>query len=160
MIVRDIPYYVANLSRALWVGGIWAIGYLAVPVLFQTLPDRQLAGLVAGKMFTGMAYAGIGCAIYLLAYQSIRFGRQAWKQRPFLVVVAMLILLLIGQFAIQPIMLDLKSQASPLDVMQSAMAAQFKWLHGLSSILYLLQSLLGIGLLIDPLPVKKIESIL
>ena len=41
---------------ALWVGGMWAIGYMAAPVLFASLGDRQLAGMVAGKLF-----ALIGC---------------------------------------------------------------------------------------------------
>jgi hypothetical protein len=150
--VRNVPFHLANLSRVFWIGGTWVVGYLAVPVLFQTLPDRQLAGLVAGKMFTWMAYLGIGCAIYLLAYQIHQAGRLVWKQKSFLLIVTMLILLLIGQFAIQPIMVNLKAQALPLDVMQSALASQFKTLHGVSSILYLVQSLLGIMLVITPTP--------
>ncbi len=154
--LRNLPRHLAVLSAALWVGGTWAIGYLAVPVLFQTLADRQLAGMLAGKMFTGMALVGIGCALYLLAYQLHRFGRSAWKQKSFLVTAAMLILLLIGQFGIQPIMADLKLQALPQDVMQSVLASRFKTLHGVSSILYLLQSLLGIALLVRSLDMKNI----
>ena len=150
MTMRNIPGYFASFGTVLWVGGTWAVGYLAVPVLFQALPDRQLAGVLAGKMFTLMAYIGIGCALYLLAYQLHQFGRLAWKQKSFWLVAAMLILLLIGQLGIQPIMLGLKAQAFPLDVMQSALASQFKILHGVSSILYLLQSLLGIWLVISP----------
>lgn len=154
--LRNLPHYLAVLSAALWVGGTWAIGYLAVPVLFQTLPDRQLAGMLAGKMFTVMAFVGIGCALYLLAYQLRQFGRSVWKQRLFLVTAAMLILAIVVQFGIQPIMADLKSQALPLDVMHSALAQQFKTLHGLSSILYLLQSLLGIVLLVRSFDLKNI----
>lgn len=137
MNLSSLPRHLAFLSAGLWVGGIWAIGYLAVPLLFQNLPDRQLAGMIAGKMFTGMAFVGLGCGLYLLAFQLRQFGRLVWKQRPFLVAMAMLILLLIGQFAIQPIMAELKLQALPLDVMQSAMASQFRALHGVASILYL-----------------------
>jgi predicted neutral ceramidase superfamily lipid hydrolase len=159
VIARNIPYFLANLSRTLWVGGTWALGYLAVPVLFKTLPDRQLAGLLAGQMFTWMAYVGIGCAIYLLAYQIHQFGRLVWKQKSFLLIVSMLILLLVGQFAIQPIMVDLKAQALPLDVMQSALASQFKALHGVSSILYLVQSLLGVVLVINPPRVETARTL-
>lgn len=68
----------------------------------------------------------------------------------------MLILLLIGQFAIQPVMTGLKSQVWPLDVMQSALAAQFKMWHGLASILYLIQSLLGIVLVANPIFQKNV----
>ncbi|MFA5824404.1 MAG: DUF4149 domain-containing protein [Gallionellaceae bacterium] len=154
--LRNLPRHLVVLSAALWVGGTWAIGYLAVPVLFQTLPDRQLAGLLAGKMFTWMALAGIACALYLLAYQLRQFGRSVWKQKSFLIVALMLLLLLIGQFAIQPVMADLKSQALPLDVMHSALAPQFKALHGVASILYLIQSLLGIALLVRSFDLKNI----
>ena len=52
---------------ALWVGGLWAIGYLAAPVLFASLGDRQLAGMVAGKLFALIGWVGLGSAAYLLA---------------------------------------------------------------------------------------------
>jgi len=148
-ILHGLPHHLAAISTVLWVGGTWVIGYLAVPVLFQTLPDKQLAGMLAGKMFTWLAFAGIGCALYLLVCQLSRFGRGVWQQKTFLVTVAMLVLLLIGQFAIQPVMADLKLQALPLEVMQSELAGQFKTLHGTSSILYLIQSLFGLYLVID-----------
>lgn len=147
MTVRNWSRHFAVFSATLWVGGMWVIAYLAVPMLFQTLADRQLAGMLAGKLFIWMAFAGIGCALYLLAYRFYEFGRSVWKEQVFLVIVAMLILVVIGQFGIQPVMADMKSQALPLDVMQSTLAPQFKELHGIASILYLIQSLLG-GLLV------------
>jgi hypothetical protein len=61
----------------------------------------------------------------------------------------MLLLVLAGQFVLQPILADLKAQALPLDVMKSALASQFMTWHGISSILYLIQSLLGIALVLD-----------
>jgi hypothetical protein len=136
----------AALCTVFWVGGMWAIGYLAVPVLFRILPDRQLAGMLAGEMFTWMAFVGIVCALFLLAYHSYRTGRLVWKQKVFIATLVMLILLLIGQFGIQPIMADMKAQALPLDVMHSELAAQFKTLHGAASVMYLIQSLLGLVL--------------
>ena len=145
--MRNLSRHFAVFSATLWVGGMWVIAYLAVPVLFQTLADRQLAGMLAGKLFTWMAFAGIGCALYLLAYRFYEFGRSVWKEPVFLVIVAMLILVVIGQFGIQPVMANMKSQALPLDVMQSTLAPQFKELHGVASILYRIQSLLG-GLLV------------
>ena len=153
--VRKIPYYLANFSTVLWVGGTWAVGYLAVPVLFRALPDHQLAGLLAGKMFSWIGYIGIVCAIYLLAFQFFQFGGEVWKRQYFLLVTSMLVITLVIQCGIQPIMADLKSQAMPLDVMQSTLASKFKALHGISSILYLLQSLMGLIIVINPVPEKK-----
>jgi hypothetical protein len=154
--VRNIPHYIASLSTVLWVGGIWAIGYIAVPVLFQSMPDRQLAGLLAGKMFTWMAYVGIGCAAYLLAYQIHQLGSNIFKQKAFIIIISMLTLTVAGQFVFQPMMAVLKAQAFPLDVMQSALASKFRLMHGLASVLYLIQSLLGLVLAIITIPKKNI----
>jgi hypothetical protein len=138
----------ALLAITAWVGGLWSIGFVAVPVLFQTMPDRMLAGLLAGKMFTLVAYIGIVSAGYLLTYHLNASGRTAFKQTVFRVVVVMLLLTMVGQFGIQPIMTDLKAQALPADVMHSVFADRFKMLHGVSSILYLVQSLLGVVLVL------------
>jgi hypothetical protein len=74
----------------------------------------------------------------------------------------MLLLVLIGQFILQPILADLKLQALPLDVMNSALASQFKTWHAVSSILFLIQSLLGIALVltsIKPMSTQLSEHI-
>ncbi|HLD08511.1 MAG TPA: DUF4149 domain-containing protein, partial [Methylophilaceae bacterium] len=64
----------ALIVITLWVGALWAIGYLAAPVLFYALQeDRQMAGILAGKMFTLVAYIGIGSAFYLLIHRLVRF---------------------------------------------------------------------------------------
>jgi hypothetical protein len=63
-------------------------------------------------------------------------------------VAVMLLITLVLQFGIQPVMANLKLEALPLDVMHSTFADQFKILHGVSSISYLIQSLLGVFLVI------------
>jgi hypothetical protein len=148
MFVRDLPEHLAALSVAFWVGGMWMLGYVVVPVLFKVLPDRQLAGMVAGQLFTLLAWIGIVCALYLLIHQLRQSGRAAMRSASFRIVVAMLLLVLVGQFLLQPILADLKLQAMPLDVMNSVYAAQFKTWHGVSGILFLVQSLCGVALVI------------
>ncbi len=148
MIMRNLPQHLASLSVTLWVGGMWMLGYVAVPMLFKVLPDRQLAGMVAGHLFTSLAWIGIVCALYLLTLQVQQLGRAALRHTSFRIALVMLLLVCIGQFALQPILANLKVQALPLDVMHSAFASQFKTWHGVSSILYLIQSLLGIALVI------------
>jgi hypothetical protein len=127
---------------------MWMLGYVVVPVLFKTLPDRMLAGMIAGQLFTLLAYIGIACALYLLLFQLQQFGRGALRRSAFRITIAMLMLVLIGQFVLQPILADLKVQALPLDVMNSAFAAQFKTWHAVSGVIYLIQSLLGIALVL------------
>jgi hypothetical protein len=148
MMMRDLPRHLADLSIALWVGGMWMLGYVVVPALFKLLPDRMLAGKIAGELFTLLAIIGIACALYLLLYLLQRFGRAALQYSALRITAAMLLLVLIGQFVLQPILADLKVQALPLDVMTSPFAAQFKTWHAVSGIVFLVQSLLGIGLVI------------
>jgi hypothetical protein len=148
MIARHLPRYVATLSIAFWVGGMWMLGYVVVPTLFRILPDRQLAGIVAAQLFTALAYIGIACALYLMAYQLRQFGLAALHRATFRITAAMLLLVLIGQFFLQPILADLKTRAFPLDVMGSVFASQFTTWHAVSGILYLIQSLLGIALVL------------
>ncbi|HUX91414.1 MAG TPA: DUF4149 domain-containing protein [Gallionellaceae bacterium] len=138
----------AVLIATAWVGGMWMAGYIAAPVLFQALPDKGVAGLLAGKLFAVTAYMGMLCAVYLLVYHWAIHGRQVLRQRAFRLTMFMLLLLLLGQFGIQPLLAELKAQALPLYVMESSVAGRFSFWHGAASILYLLQSLSGAALLL------------
>lgn len=145
--MKNLPEALARIVVTLWVGGIWAIGYLAAPVLFTSLADKQLAGNLAGHMFTVMAYVSIACALYLIIQRLAAFGGRAFKQAFFWVVLVMLLLTLTTHFGIQPIMESLKERAMPQAVMESIFRDRFARWHGISSIVYLVQSLLGLILL-------------
>ena len=135
----------AGMSLVLWVGGMWAIG-IAAAVLFSNLGDKQLAGMLAGKLFTLIAWIGMGSASYLLIYRIARDGGAALKTLFFWVVMLMLVLVLASHFGVQSILQGLKDQAMPHAVMQSVFADRFQRWHGVSSILYLIQSALGLFL--------------
>ncbi len=146
--MNAIPQQLAQVCLTLWLGGMWTTAYLAVPELFHRLSDRQLAGLLAGQLLSNMAWLGIVCASYLLAWQAVQHGKMVWENAPFRLIAAMLMLILVAQFGIQPYMLALKAHVAPLDILQSALAGQFKQWHGIASIVYLINSILGIRLLI------------
>lgn len=137
-----------EIAVALWAGGIWVSGYLVAPLLFQAAPDRQIAGTLAGTIFTAMAFLGLACAAYILVYRVGRSGLQALKQGGFWIVVAMVVLIAAGQFGVQPILASLKEQALPREVMESVFRDRFATWHGVASILYVIQSLLAIGLVL------------
>lgn len=132
----------------LWVGGMWAIGYLAAPVLFASLGDRQLAGMVAGKLFALIGWIGLGSAAYLLVFLIVRAGGQVFGRAVFWLVLAMALTAAASQFGIQPLMAQLKADVLPREVMESVLRDRFAAWHGISSILYLLQSLLGLWLVV------------
>lgn len=137
-----------SIAIAVWVGGMMAVGYLAAPVLFQYLADRTLAGNLAGEMFSVMAWVGLVCGGYLLVYLLARRGWRAFRGGVLWIVLAMLALVVAGHFGIQPIMAQLKADALPRQVMESALRDRFATWHGVSSGLYLIQSLLGLWLVL------------
>lgn len=134
----------ANIALMAWVGSLLALGAIAAPVLFNALEDKQLAGLLAGKMFVVGAWVGLVAGIYLLIYSFIRNGAAAFKSLFFWLVLIMWLLTLAGHFGIQPILQNLKNQALPLAVMQSVFADRFSQWHGISRILWIIQAVLGV----------------
>lgn len=140
----------ALVAVTLWVGGLWAIGYLAAPVLFSALADKTMAGMLAGRMFTLVAYIGMACGFYLLIHRLAGFGSAALKQGFFWATLVMLLLAVAGHFGIQPILEGLKEQALPKGVMESMFRDRFARWHGISSIVYLVQSVLGLVLVLAP----------
>jgi len=128
-----------RILLTLWVGALWAIGYIAAPTLFAVLADKQLAGKLAGEMFHIVSYIGLVSGVFLLASVLKRMGLQwrAW------VLIAMLVLVVTGEFVLQPMMESLKLQGL---VEGSDAKKQFGMLHGIASSLYLLESLLGLAL--------------
>jgi len=132
----------------LWVGGLWAIGYITAPVLFASLGDRQLAGFVAGKLFALIGWVGLGSAAWLLVFQVSRWRWLVYKSAIFWLVIVMALMTAASQFGIQPLMAQLKLDAMPRDVMESILRDRFAAWHGISSVLYLVQSVLGLWLVI------------
>lgn len=140
--------YVYSTLITLWVGALWAIGYLAAPTLFRLLDDRMQAGQLAGEMFTYVAWLGIASACYLLVFLALRKNGAAFKSGVFWLVVLMLLLTLAGHFGIQPILAQLKADSFPREVMESAVRSRFMAWHGVSSVVYLVESLLGLLLVV------------
>ncbi|PKO38946.1 MAG: DUF4149 domain-containing protein [Betaproteobacteria bacterium HGW-Betaproteobacteria-4] len=144
--MRPVSEALYLFTITLWVGGLWAIGYMAAPVLFVSLGDRQLAGLVAGKLFALIGWVGLTSAAWLVVFLISRWGGQVFRRSVFWLVVVMALLTAASQFGIQPLMAQLKLDALPREVMESVLRDRFATWHGVSSILYLAQSMLGLWL--------------
>ncbi len=131
----------------LWVGALWMTG-LSAYLLFDTLQDKQMAGRIAGKLFLAVSYIGMASAFYLLIQRLVEFGTTALKQSYFWAALVMLLLVLAGYFGIQPLLAQLKTAALPNDVMQSVFASRFSTWHGVASVAYVVQCLLGFVLVL------------
>jgi hypothetical protein len=146
------------LAIVVWVGGMLAVGYLVAPVLFAELSDRVLAGNLAGKMFTWIARIGLGCGGYILLFLTVRRGWPVFKSAVFWITLSMLALVAAGYFGVQPIIQHLKEAALPAEVMQSALKDRFATWHGISSVVYLIQSVLGVMLVLQGSGIRDQES--
>jgi hypothetical protein len=135
------------LIITLWVGALWMTSITAY-TLFQSLDDKQLAGSLAGELFKIVSYIGMGSGVFLLIQRFIEFGARTVKQSYFWAVLSMLLLVLAGHFGIQPLLAQLKTDAFPNDVMHSVFASRFNTWHGIASMAYLLECLLGVVLVL------------
>lgn len=144
-----MPHRIFRLLTVVWVGSLLTIGYAVAPVLFTSL-DRTTAGAVAAQLFRIEGVLGAVCGILLLGLANvvIRRGGNAYRRLRWL-VAGMLVCVLVGYFALQPFMNAMRIAAveAGTDVGHSAYAARFGMLHGVSSLFYLIESLLGLVLI-------------
>ncbi len=144
--MQRLAEHIYSIAITLWVGALWAIGYLAAPTLFRLLEDRALAGRLAGEMFTYVAWLGMAAAAYLLVFVALRQESRAFRSSVFWLVLIMLLLTVAGYFGVQPILAQLKADSFPREVMESALRDRFVAWHGVSSVVHLIQRLLGLVL--------------
>lgn len=133
-----------TIVLTLWAGALWAIGYIAAPILFSSLNDRALSGTLAGHMFSVVGWLGLGCGAYLLIFMLVRLGAGAMKRAIFWVVLLMLLLSAAQLFGLQPLIAHLRSESVPRELAEAAARSRFATWHGVASVLYLIQSLLGV----------------
>jgi hypothetical protein len=137
------------LIAGLWVGSLLAVGYLVAPAIFSTMSDRQAAGMVAGSVFKLEAYLSLIVCIGLMVLANLLVNRGLNQFRVIRwLLLAMLLCSLAAAFVFIPWMNTLRDNAldQGMPVMLSPSATLFGRLHGASSILFMLQSLLGIFL--------------
>ena len=144
--------YLLNLARTLlvtlWAGSLWTVGYLAAPLLFATLSDRTLAGTIAGSLFRAEAWLSLACGLLLLAIfrADTNLPSRTLCTR---IVITMLLCVVIGYFGLQPFMAEIRAAAGQAGgVMDEAMRMRFGVLHGVASLIYLVQSIAAIVLVV------------
>ena len=135
MTLNPLPA-IERILLTLWVGGMWVAGLVVAPLLFSVLDDRSLAGTVAGSLFTVTSYIGLACGGVLLALNGWRYRA---PNRRAVLLLAMLMLIGIGQFILAPLIADLRLQGL-------ADTARFGRLHGLAGVVFLANCVLGLVL--------------
>ena len=135
------------IIASLWVGGMWTM-FMVTTVLFNKIPSAYIAGNLASDMFQFLNYFGFGAGLFILFIKFKAVGIGFLKSSVLWVILVMLILIMINYFGIQPIIETIKVEALPKEVMESVFADRFSTWHGIASIGYLIQCLLGLVLLI------------
>jgi hypothetical protein len=124
-----------------WVGSLWTIGYLVAPTLFKTLADTALAGTIAGQLFMVEAWFSIICGLVLIAIALYQ------RQKLPSLVLGMMLCTILGYFVLHPYMAGLRAQG----LTNPDVKWEFGVLHGISSGIYLMQSVLGAMLVLGVL---------
>jgi hypothetical protein len=139
---------VGAVIASLWIGSQLTVGYLVAPLLFSTL-EPGAAGNVAARLFRFETLFGCACAVILVmtARRLETQGTPAWRKVRWLVNWMLVCVAVIGvlQAFMEPMRVAALLQGT--DVGHSADAARFGIMHGVSSLIYLVESLLGLVLL-------------
>ena len=107
------------LALIVWIGGIIFFSFVLAPTVFTVLPTVELAGNVVSRSLTALHWMGlISGVIFLLA--SLTYNLKLHVQaKPFatshILVLAMLVLTAISQFAITPRMRVLRHEMGAIE---------------------------------------------
>jgi hypothetical protein len=136
-----------KLLIALWVGSLWWMIVVA-KVIFDKVPTSYLAGLIAGQLFEYLSYFSLVVLTFVMFRLFKGEGWRVVKNSLFWISLFILFIVLINLFGIKPFLEALKIQALPKEVMESIFADRFSLWHGISSIAYLIHSLLATFLML------------
>ena len=136
-----------KLLIALWVGSLWWMIVVA-NVIFDKVPTSYLAGLIAGQLFEYLSYFSLVVLTFVMFRLFKGEGWRVVKNSLFWISLFILFIVLMNLFGIKPFLEALKIQALPKEVMESIFADRFSLVHGISSIAYLIHSLLATFLML------------
>ena len=109
------------LSLVVWLGGLIFFAFVLAPTVFSPglLPSRQMAGSIAGRALDRLHYMAIvSGTVFLIAsmlYSRIASGNARPLAARHVLIVLMLLLTVISQFAISPKMHAIRAEAGVID---------------------------------------------
>ncbi len=109
------------LSLVVWLGGVIFLAFVEAPTVFSPglLPTRQMAGSVIGRSLDILHYMAIVSGIVFLTasmlYNRISVGDARPIAARHLLIVLMLLLTVISQFAITPRMHAIRAEVGVID---------------------------------------------
>jgi uncharacterized membrane protein len=109
------------LSLVVWLGGLIFLAFVLAPTAFSPglLPTRHMAGSIVGRSLDLLHYMAIASGIvFLIAsmlYSRMTVGTATPLAARHLLIVLMLLLTVISQFAISPKMYAIRAEVGVID---------------------------------------------
>jgi len=125
------------LSLVVWLGGLIFFAFVVAPTVFTPglLPTHHMAGSIVGRSLDMLHWMGIVSGIVFLitsmAYSRMTTGNARALAVRHVLIVIMLLLTVISQFAISPKMHALRAEAGVIDNVapDSPLRMEFNRLH-------------------------------
>lgn len=127
------------LGLIVWIGGIIFFAFVLAPAVFSILPTKELAGNVVTRSLNALHWMGIICGAVFLLFSMVYGQKKFARPKPFslinFLILLMLVLTLISQFAITPKMHALRTEMGMIDNVpeNDARRVEFNRLHGWST---------------------------
>jgi hypothetical protein len=134
-----------RLFLTLWVGSLWAIGYIAVPLSFATF-ETELAGEYAASLFVAVHVIGLLSGAMLIGAKLFSDRLSVIRSWRFWILVVMFVISVVFIVLLHPEMAAIKLVEDWRA--DNMLADRFDTLHLLSQNLYLLLSILGLLLVL------------
>jgi uncharacterized membrane protein len=109
------------LSLVVWLGGLIFFAFVLAPTVFSPglLPSRQMAGSIVGRSLDRLHYMAIVSGTVFLIASMLYCRMASGNARPLaarhVLIVLMLLLTVISQFAISPEMHAIRAEAGVID---------------------------------------------
>jgi len=109
------------LSLVVWLGGLIFLAFVLAPTAFSPglLPTRHMAGSIVGRSLDVLHYmaivSGIVFLIASMLYSRMTVGTATPLAARHLLIVLMLLLTVISQFAISPKMYAIRAEVGVID---------------------------------------------
>ncbi|MHB1565432.1 MAG: DUF4149 domain-containing protein [Acidiferrobacter sp.] len=126
-----------RILAALWIGGLWVLGFVVAPLLFARLP-LATAGAIAGGLFA--LWQGVGLFVGAVVFLAVRRMPRPWP----LVAATVWGLDAVFELGLLPVMGFVR--ATPHFGPGSALWGTFLALHTVAVALYFIEGVLGLAL--------------
>ena len=140
MKVQCIRIGSVRLCLALMLGLLAVSGYVVAPVLFAKAGSVSTAGMLAGEIFhvANFGLMLLSAAVAMLWFSMRNGGFQIGRIR-WLLLIALAVLIVGNEFAVSPILADLKAEIGPMDMVSrdDPLRQKFGMWHGVSAVIHL-----------------------